>query len=275
MKLIVYGDSYVEGGGISWEYALEKKYISDYYDYKKINENNVLEVECNFFKTNNRWTTLLEKELNIEIENRGIPGAGWQYINYYFFKNELKEKNNKKENIYIFCCPRFFKRFMINNDYEDKDLYIAKHEDFNTIHTFESKKENSKNKIDFINNIFNKKVADQIYFQSVIGIINYLIINKKKFLFLPSWEKSLKESFVILSKDESKKKIIFFLNKKMKNDFHEIDDFYSFFILKNIKNINFNVFWKDENMYLPSQHPNIKAQEIIKNEYINYIQEII
>ena len=197
MKIIIYGDSFVFGNGLNLEYSINKGYIKNYYhnyeDFKKME----CFKESEDFLYENRWSKLLEKQVSIKIENRGFPGGGWQYIYYHLFKNEI---NNNKNDIYIFCSPRIsFKRFLINKKFNNSlyDLNVMLYDDYNILNLHKKSKSNS-----LLDDLFTKTVTDQLNFQNVSGIINYLMLNKKKFIFLPSWLNSVKKSLII--EDEEK-----------------------------------------------------------------------
>jgi hypothetical protein len=275
MKIVVYGDSYVYGSGLDLEYAVNKKYIDDYFQKEKLKEKE----EAKDFLLNNRWTFLLEKALDIKIENYGLPGVGWQYIEYIFLKNEMLDYEEK---IYIICPPRLYPRYIIDNKYRNDKLKIVSYENYNVLNAYYNKEEEKTEEIDFLNNIKTEKVQHQLNFQNVFGILNYLLLNKKKFLFLPSWLSSLSESMIItnFNDDYFKDKNIlnFFFKRKVKSDndkIIEINKFYHNFIFKHIDDIKFNLFWRNENYVLPSGHPNMKGHLLIKNEYFKHFRNIL
>lgn len=271
MKIVFYGDSYVYGGGLNNEYGVKMGYIDNYNDYKKLQLNEKNNSDSYEFLVRNRWTSILENELKIKTENFGFPGSGWQYIQYRFFKNEI---DNKEECIYIFCPPLDVKRFIISNKFENPNLQIVKNNDFNILNI--SKKNNEQNNENsFLDEIFDDNVNEQLNFQNIFGIISYLILNKKKFIFLPSWHKSLKSSFNFNYEDELDKKFFIFNSKDKVNSTNEISLLYKKFIFKYIKNIDFNFFWKENNMFLPSLHPNLEAQKHITAEYLIHINKIL
>jgi hypothetical protein len=300
MTIEIYGDSYVYGGGLNCEYALKKGYIKNYYDHEKLNKMIQKNTECDIFVKNNRWTKLLEKELNIEIKNCGFGGGSWQYIIYVFFRNQMYNYN-KKDVIYIFCPPRvFFKRLLVSNEREllINKLNIVNHENFASLNLYGNINiidDDFENKMKIL---FDKNVINQLNFQSAINLINYLINNNLKFLFLPSWGNNLKESFILSNKIEEeensrnnidllKSSFFKFFEKREIDETNEIDDkdiffsfdkeiekLYNYFIFNKIRNISFNNNWKKYGI-LPSGHPDLKSQEIIKNEYIKYIQEML
>lgn len=273
MKIIIYGDSFVFGNGLNLEYSINKGYIKNYYhnyeDFKKMK----CFKESENFLYENRWSKLLEKQLNIKIENHGFPGGGWQYIYYHFFKNEI---NNNKNDIHIFCCPRIsFKRLLIDKKFNNSlyDLNVMLYDDYNILNLHKKSKSNA-----LLDDLFTKTVTDQLNFQNVSGIINYLMLNKKKFIFLPSWLNSVKKSLIV--EDENEKKLFdlkyIILNLK-KNDFQEnknILELYDNYVFKYIDDIKIENFWSDDsNNLLPSGHPNISSQEKIKNNYIKIIND--
>jgi hypothetical protein len=262
MKIIIYGDSFVFGGGLYVEYAINKGYIDQYDHNKFFNLNKELQEESMNYVINNRWSSLLEKELNIKIENCGFPGAGWQYIEYSFLKNEL---NNEEEVFYIFCPPtNEIKRLLISNDCNElsEKINIVNYKRytnnnfsnfFNILNLYDNQNQTYENI--FLNALFTKKVTDQLNFQNVFNLLNYLIMYKKKFIFLPSWFDSNKDSFII-------------------NAYKENKSFYDQYVFKYINYIKINNFWcNDKNNKLSSGHPNLLAQEKIKNDYIKIIKD--
>lgn len=288
MIIEIYGDSFVYGGSINWEYAVKNKYIDNFWDFKKISEKH--REECDDFLIKNRWITKLEKELNVTIRCYGFPGHGWQYIQYRFLKNEIKNKNSKEEIFYIFCPPRVsFKRLLISSDFDEKDWNLVKGENFSTLNITPSWIDKRLNKelyenVMLLNNLFPNSVTDQLNFQNVFGILNYLILNKKKFIFLPSWLDSTKNSFIFENQEKAdnfeknKKNIFIFfdLNKKIKSEDNDVYDLYEKYIFDNIEDFFIKNFWnKNENNKLPSGHPNIEAQEIIKNKYAKIIKNVL
>ena len=279
MKIIIYGDSFGFGGGLNIEYAINKGYIDQYDHNKFFNLNKELQEESMNYAINNRWSSLLEKELNIKIKNNSVSGAGWQFLKYYFLKNDFF---NKEETFYIFCPPRSeFKRLLMDVNFDNSlnDLFLMKHLDYNCV-IFENnhKKINKKNtntKNTLLNKLFTKQVVDQLNFQSILGILNYLIIHNKKFIFLPSWSNSVKSSFIFddYEKNDTFNMFNFFIknNNKIKK---ENDIFYHKYIFKYIDDIKISNFWceNDDNKLL-SGHPNVSSQEKIKNNYIKIIND--
>jgi hypothetical protein len=288
MKIVFYGDSYVYGGGLNNEYGVKMGYIDNYGDYKKLKLNEKNNSDSYEFLVKNRWTSILENELKIKTENFGFPGHGWQYIQYYFLKNEIK--NNKEEILYVFCPPRVsFKRLLISNDFNKKEWNIMKGEEFSTLNItvdwIDKRLNHTLYKdITLLDNLFSNNALDQLNFQNVFGILNYLILNKKKFIFLPSWVNSTKNSFIFGNQEEAdifeknKKNLFIFLgfNKKEKFEDKYVYDFYEKYIFNNIDDIIIDNFWnKDENNKLPSGHPNTKAQKIITDEYAKIIKNFL
>lgn len=292
MKIKVYGDSYVFGTGLDWQYAVKKGYIDNYMNYKDLRDRQKSEIdEITNFLFENRWTSLLEKELGVQVENYGVGGTGWQFIEYIFLQNELKESN--KDDLNIFCPPRNIRRLIIDDDYKNEKLNIMYYKGFNSLNISHNTNSNMPNELIFLDKIFTNNVCKQLNFQNVFGIISYLLLNKKNFLFLPSWLCSLEESFISTNESETSKiinlnrkknilkilerKSIFFKNNMDKNekDMEEIFNLYKTFIFKHIKNITFDIFWKNEDMFSPSGHPTVEGHELIKNEYLKYIKNFL
>lgn len=274
MKIIVYGDSYVYGGGLDCEYAILNGIIDGYGDCWKIKQIESVYFEIQKEIANIRWTNLLSKNLNTEIINRGFSGYGWQYIHYRFFKDIL---NEKEETIYVFCPPRpMYTRLMIDNKSIEKiniNFDIARNEDFNCINLFDKLEKNVKQNTytHVMNNLFTNKLFCQLSFQNISGIISYLLFNKKKFLFLPSWFNNLKESFLYFETNKTEtNKIFSFFREDL-----EIERMYNTIIFKNIDNTIIRPFWNENSEHiLPTGHPSIKAQEFIKDIYLERIKKI-
>ena len=249
MKIVIYGDDFVYGDFLDSELLLNKDVFFNN-SKKKLYDN--------------RWSNLLEKELKIKVENQGVSGVNWQYIFHRFLKNDLE---SNEENLYIFCPPSIkIKKLIIDRNFNNssKKLDIKKYNDYNILNLDDDIKDNFN---DLLNILFTKNVIDELICQDIISILNYLIVNKKKFIVLPSLRDSVRKSFVFKSdqKNNDHSKIDFF--KKNLN-------FYDQYVFKYIKNIKINNFWcNDPNNILPSGYPNLLAQEKIKNDYIKIIND--
>ena len=278
MKIIIYGDSFTFGVGLQTEYALKMNYIDNYYhDYIKFKNSEKEYSESMNFLVNNRWTTLLEKELNVKIENFGYPGCGWQYIHYNFLLNELNNKDDEQR-IYIFCSPRItFRRLLVDKLFENSNLNVTPTYNYSCLNLYYKNQRNKENIL--LDNLFTKSVTDQLNFHNVLGIINYLILNKKRFIFLPSWLDSVKKSFIFESEEDYSTLYLrnIFFNLSKNNDTKEvirIINLYDQYIFKYVKDIKMDNFWSnDPNNKLPSGHPNLSVQEKIKNDYLKIIND--
>ena len=277
MKIVLYGDSFVVGGGLSSEYALKKNYVNDYFEgFNKLSPEIINELRD--FMINNRWAKLLEQELKIKIEVYGYAGGGWQYIYYHFLKNEL---SNKNETLYIFFSPKIlFRRLLINKNF-DNSIYnlniMLLCDDYNILNLYYKNQKHKEHVL--LDNLFTKSVTDQLNFHNVLGIINYLILNKKRFIFLPSWLDSVKKSFIFESEEDYSTLYLrnIFFNLSKNNDTKEVIrilNLYDQYVFKYVKDIKMDNFWSnDPNNKLPSGHPNLSAQEKIKKDYLKIIND--
>ena len=248
MKLIFLGDSFTWGWGIEIEYALQKKILNSekYYFNKKMDKD--IFIKINNWRKENVWTSLLSNDLGLMSENLSVPAANLQSI----FLQIINHKDDCNCFYLIFLPYHEMSRILISSK-NNKNYFIDESSIlnlFNTLIIREKEKD-----FNFFKKYYDKNLISFIEFQSFLNIIMFLKNNRKKFLILPSWRKTIEEHYLL---DQDKK------IKKLYQDyiFNEIKDF-----------LNFN--FSPKISYLPCEHPDISSQINIKNEYIDYIREKI
>ena len=255
MKLIFLGDSFLEGVGIDIEYAINKgllKNEKEYYytDRRKI-DSNFSSIIYDFQK-NNCWPSLLCNEINIENDNFSRGASGGDLLFLQLLKSEENNKNKKR--FYIIGLPKLNQgRIMISNENRmsiNKLLYF-----FHGVVFYNKLKD-----LDFYKKYFDKNFFYIYYLNFLMSIINYLKSKKINFLFLPTWESSIKEHF---------------FKEKINEDEQILFDYYERFFFSELGDqMNFKINNNDLE-YLPCRHANIKSQYLIKDMYKNYILEKI
>lgn len=248
MKLVFFGDSFTYGYNIDIEYGLEKKILPkeiNFFNRNNLNQD-VFKI-INDFRINNNWPALLSKELKLEHENLSTPGCGFEMIYCKFLQYE---KNKKEESFYIFGLPiTFIGRKLVTK--ENINSYNSLENFFETYHYQE-------NNPDFI---FFKKYYNENYFVfSYINIIssisNYCKNKNISFLFLPTWTSNIKNHFNLIKNEILKDYIQHFI-------FNEINDQLNLSIdLKKIKKLS-------------CFHPNSESQHVIKDMYLNHVNNYI
>lgn len=284
-NLFIYlGDSYAKSGLTDYEWLVDNDlidinkislfdFIKNFYRYD--NKKSIFSLSQEV-KKENSWTNRLSKLLNSNFINLGAYGASWQTVfnQILYAILEYDEKN-----LIFIITPPINERILtykINNEIYEKSNMLNFYEiekeneraDFllnNYSYHYNKNKLNinldyfmTKENIDMLSSMFNKKIFNLSALQAIINIINLLNIRKYKYFFLPSWYNTVREQITELSEDTLL--LNSFIFSFIKNEELEMR---SPFLLKEFKTNPF------------SQHPSFYSQKQIANYYYEYLKNKI
>ncbi len=263
MKLIFLGDSFTWGWGIDIEYGLFSGIIDDRKRHE-VYDKNIYNIglsesqikELNDFRIQNNWVAQLCHDIKCDYENLATPGSSIEMMFIKFLESQKKKEINVS---YVVCLPRTLSaRILVSS--KNHLNYFSKENDLSSLFsTYRIR--SSDEDLSFFKKYFTEDSLAFIQLTNIIALISYFKSNKIPFIFLPTWENTIREQ-LIGYEDENINSII--------------KDYFKSFVLNEV-DCDFSIDFKAIKK-LPCGHPSSIGHTVIKefysrNKFFQFIKE--